>query len=223
MAHVFDAGLAQRGAIHDAIVAKLSPLLKSVNAQMYLRSIGTMPRPFRGEGDEKGHAMLTQALLDQAPAIAIALGRMTMAAGGGDATESDSTLEIAIYCASQHLNGTVKGRLYSDAISAADTSADPGLFVLLQHVRELLAGQELDVDGVSELRGVYEDETETFDNITVWEQRYEVLVNTTVNRARGIAELLTSIQDKHSVDDGAASPVLNPFVTTVTDIDPEDS
>lgn len=231
MPHAFDTGLdkPQRTKIRDAIIARLAPLKKSANPALYVSANGikTLPRPFRGAGDDEGREMLAQELQGMAPGIAIALGRTSFEARGTSAVESGGELEIAIYVVSAHLKGLVEGRLYGDAIAAAANTNDPGLFTMLEHVRELLLGQELAIDGVGPLRPQEEDEVATFADFTVWEQRYLVDVDIEINPQRGITQLLESIQvntQLDGIDDddtGSAGQLLKPLITTVANLPPE--
>lgn len=220
MPHVFDPGVDQRKSIRNAIVARLGQLKRTANPPLYLQSIVTLPFPLRGD-DEKSIAALANALLGSAPAVAIALGRMEFTAGGGSAAESDGELEVVIYVASEYMGSTVEGRLYSDAAAAASSTVDPGVFVMLQHVRERLTGQELGVATVNELRAVEEDELLTLDNITVWFQRYRVTLDASVKPWRDVTQLVTSIEGKHQLDDiPDGTPGFDPLVNTVTNLDP---
>lgn len=225
MPQVFDTGLAvpQRTAIRDAIVARLAPLKKTAIPSAYIAANGvkTIPRPLRGEGDEDGLAMIANALNNQAPAILIAVGKLTYEKGGSEAIEARGELDVVVYVASGHQRSHDAGRLFGDAFASASNSNDPGIFTMLEHVRERLLGQSLGVAGVDVLRAVDEDEIFTGDDATIWEQRYTLDVDVKINPFRGITQVVTEIQGLHKlkpdIPDGHA---LDPLITTLADLEP---
>lgn len=224
MPHTFDTGLdkPQRTKIRDAIIARLAPLKRAANPALYIPANGikTVSRPFRGAGDVEMRGELAKTFQGLSPAIAIGIGRAAFGARGVSAIEAEATIEIGIYVASSHSRDIVEGRLYGDATAAAANTNDPGLFVLLEHVRQLLLGQELDIEGVGPLRPVEEDEVATFDDLTIWEQRYEVAVDVEINPFRAITQTVTEIEGRHSLSDIPDGHALDPLVTTLADLEP---
>jgi hypothetical protein len=225
-AHVFDTGLAyaQRSLIRDAIVTRLSALLTTAAPSRYLHAVKPIARPYRGEGDEDGAAILVSALLGQAPAIAVALGRKTYEATDAEPYTSRGTIDVAIYVLSKHPRGLVDGRLKTDVAGNAAITADPGIEAMLEHVEELLLGQSLGIAGVSELRPVDEDEVATADDGTIWEQTYTIGVERQINPSRLMTTVIDSIEGRHTPhdiedDDEESDEDLHPLVTTVAELD----
>lgn len=216
MAHRFDTGAAlpQRTLIRAAVMARLAPLRILASPPRYIASIVNMPRPFYGEGDDDALTWLYENLKGQSPSLAVAIGRKTYSASGTSATEMEAELEVAIYVASTHARGMVEGRLAADNVALADDRRDPGIETALEHIEELLIGRELGVPGVREMRPVEEGPVMTFDNISVWEQRYSLHVEREINPARD-APLITSIQGNHQEDDIPAG-----FPADELDVDP---
>ncbi|MDQ3295076.1 MAG: hypothetical protein M3619_00640 [Myxococcota bacterium] len=225
MPHVYDTGLAipQRTAIRDAILAKLAPLKKTAVPAAYVAANGikTLPRPLRGAGDDDGMTMLANAMQGQAPAIAVALGRLTYEGGGTSSTEVGAELEVVLYVASAHQRSPDAGRLFGDVLASASNSNDPGIFTMLEHVRERVLGQSLGVAGVGVLVPAEEDEVYTGDDATIWEQRYTLSLDVPINPFRAVTQLLTSIQGEHELDEIADGHALDPLVTTIATIPPE--
>lgn len=228
MAHAYDTGLAvpMRTAIRNAITAKLAPLLKRQTPPApakYLQAIKTVARPMRGQGDEEGKDLVANALLGQAPAIAIALGKLPAEQADTTRTIYQGELEVALYMISEHARGVEEGRLYGDAISAADDTADPGIWTVLEHARERIAGAHLGIAGVEEPLFVDEDEVVTAADATIWEQRYSISLTIVINHARETTDIATSIESRTTPDgvnpDGPED--LDPLVA-VTPLDPED-
>lgn len=223
--HVFDTGLQQpqRTLIRAAIAAQLADLLKSADVPRYLHAIVQLPKPVRGAGDEDGKAMLNHYLQGAAPAVAIALGRKSFDRLGPNALEVLGELEIVLYVASRHERGLVDGRLSQDVTARIAQNVDPGIDTMLEHIEERLLGQELGIETVSALSGGVEDEVMTFDDVTVWSQTYSVVVDRTVNPARGSKITVTSVENRVGLDEvsGDLDDPDNAFVTTRSSLDPE--
>jgi hypothetical protein len=201
----FDSGLyrPQRSAIRQALVDRLGttptgnghPLLRSAGG--YLVKIGTLPRPLKGDSDEE-LALVWIALQGATPSLCVALGRMDISSAGNE--EMIGELEIAVYALSKNLRSFVDGRLSPDGVATGDPMADPGVETMMEHVREILYSQDLDFVGVHELWQKSEDEVCTDSEGTLWEQRFRVLVETSVNPQRADSDLVTSIETQHELD-----------------------
>ncbi len=217
----FDSGLyvPQRSAIRRALVDRLGttptgngrPLLKSAGG--YVAKIGMLPRPLKGESDDE-LALVWIALQGATPALCVALGRMELSPMGNE--DYLGKLEIAVYSLSRNLRSFVDGRMAPDGVAASDPTADPGVETMMEHVREILCSQELDLIGVHEIYPKTEDEVVTDGEGSLWEQRFSVVVEASVNPQRANSDLVTSIETQHDID-GADSP--QPFITTSTDLE----
>jgi len=218
--HHFDSGLhrPQRSVIRHALVERLAstptgngrPMLKANGG--YLAKIGVLPRPLKGDSDDElGFVWI--ALQGATPSLCVALGRMDLTPIDGNESYLGE-LEIAIYALSKNLRAFVDGRLSPDVVAGGDAAADPGIETMLEHVREVLCGQELDVIGVHEIRPKYEDEVVTDGDGSLWEQRFSVLVETSVNPQRANSDLVTSIEAQHELDGLDASG--QPLVDTIS-------
>lgn len=227
MAHVFDTGLdkPQRTKVLEAVVSKLSVLKKTGMPAYYVPHLGIkmLPRLVRGEGDEKGLSMLAAAFDGQTPAFAIAVGRLLGEGAAIDPEEATGELDVVLYIASGHQGDLVTGRLIGDAGSTLSDTADPGIFTMLEHARQLLLGQELGVAGIRAMRFRDEDELGTFDNYSVWEQRYAVGLDLSVNSHRGITQLLLEIEGRHKLDGIPDGHAHDPLITTLSAIPPPES
>jgi hypothetical protein len=216
----FDSGLyrPQRSSIRQALVDRLGstltgngkPLLKSSGG--YLARIGMLPRPLRGDADDE-LTLVWIALQGATPALCVALGRMELTPLDGNESYLGE-LEVAIYALSRNLRAFVDGRMAPDSVAAADPTADPGIETMLEHVREILCGQEIDLLGVHELRPKSEDEIVTDGEGSLWEQRFAVVVEVSVNPQRANSDLTTSIETQHVLD-GLAEPL----ITTITPVE----
>lgn len=200
--HHFDSGMYRplRSVIRHALIERLGstptgngrPLLKASGG--YVAKIGALPRPLKGESDDE-LALLWIALQGATPALAVALGRMDLSPIDGNESFVGE-LEVAVYALSRNLRAFVDGRLSPDVVAGGDPTADPGIETMLEHVRELLCGQELDLVGVHELRPKSEDEVVTDGEGSLWEQRFTVVVEASVNPQRASSDPVTAIESQ---------------------------
>jgi hypothetical protein len=225
--HVFDTGAsaAQRTRVRDAILQRLLPL-----KALYVRALAPVPMIWQGRADEKGLAMLLEAGMRAAPAVYVGLGRKNYEPGGNEDTEVRGALQVGVYVVSGNQRSLVEGRLSADTVatgiagdgSDADTTADPGIDIMLEHVEELLIGYQLPVDGVTVLESDWEDEIGTFDKVTIWGIHFTIHVERRIDPARGITQLVTEIETGTTPDTSPNLPTDPAFVTTLTTLDPED-
>lgn len=234
MPPVFDTGLdfPQRTLVRRAIVEKLGSLLTTANTPRYLAAIKRLPREIKGEGDADGLDMVKSVLAGKAPSVLVGLGRLR-GGNSNDPTEATDTLEVLIYVVSSHMRDIVDGRLEIDGVAEASPTADPGIEVILEHVRQLLRGQALVYEDEEEdvqitatdmMRFVDEDEVATFADFTIWSQRYSIVLSPIVNPNRDEAEVVTSIEGLH-VESGTAGLAddevdIKPL-DTIANLDPE--
>ncbi len=219
MAHAFDHGLAKplRTLVRNGVVAALAPLLATVGcfggaafdsdafasgpAGGYLKSIGPFAVMIRGREDDVGLDHAFEVLSGRAPAVLVALGDLPFDETGatGHAWHGDLTVQVLVF--SQHARSLEDRLAGGDAAATASNSADPGLEVMLEHVRELLIGNDLGIGpAVWQLRPELEQELGTSKAETLWAQTYRVKVNGSVLEHRTalirIAEFLTTWRAK---------------------------
>lgn len=198
--HRFDSGMYRplRSAMRHAVIERLGstptgngkPLLKASGG--YVAKIGALPRPLKGESEDE-LAFIWIALQGATPSLAVALGRMEVSPIDGNESYAGE-LELAVYSLSKNLRAFVDGRLSPDIVAGGDPTADPGIETMLEHVREILCGQELDLVGVHELRPKSEDEVVTDGEGSLWEQRFTVVVEVSVNPQRASSDLATAME-----------------------------
>ncbi|MEO7735520.1 MAG: hypothetical protein ABIY55_31490 [Kofleriaceae bacterium] len=189
------------------------PMLKANGG--YLAKIGVLPRPLKAESDDE-LGFIWIALQGATPSLCVALGRMEVTPIDGN-EDYLGELEIAVYALSKNLRAFVDGRMSPDVVASGDPAADPGIETMLEHVREVLVGQELDVIGVHEIRPKSEDEVVTDGEGALWEQRFTVVVQVSVNPQRASSDLVTSIEAQHELD--GLADANQPFVDTITPLE----
>jgi hypothetical protein len=221
--HKFDTGLfrAQRTTLRQALADRIKlMLLPSLGggAAGYLRMIGMLPRPLKDSSVEEIGFLLSFVTQGQSPAVLIALGKKDYDPAGMDfpSTHYRGGVEVVFYVVSTNARGPVEGRLFADVAGSASSQADPGIETILEHLEELLIGQDCDIKTLSELRPSSEDEVFTGAEESIWEQRYTMQVSREINADRLVTGLLTSIENKNNLD--GADPA-NPIVDTITTLE----
>lgn len=205
MAHSFDTGLAAplRTLLRNGAITLLAPLLKTAGG--YLAAVVPWGGIIRGYTDEDGIALIDQVMLGRVPSVAIALGDESLAPSGGTNFTYKGALEMDAYFYARNLRSITEGRTSIDAVGAADDTADPGLDVMMDHVRELLVGARAgSVPAIKQIRPRSADELRTEDSFTLWVQRYEVTLDVQINRNRGISQLIHEFRTNVRAADGVA-------------------
>jgi len=212
----YDTGLTapQRTLLRHAIVARFAPMLKSNGG--FLRALGSVPRTVRGRSDED-LGWICDAINSATPAIIVGLGRADYESIGTTGLEWAAKLEVAIYVASSNARGVVSGRLESDVQAQADPTADPGIEVMLELAqRQMLLGQDLDIATTHEFRMKSEEEVETFQPYTIWEQIYTVEIEVEINPNRNVTQLVTSVDVNDNLNTDGATDLT---VETITNLE----
>lgn len=224
MAHAFDTGLAkpQRTLLVEGIATALAPL--RVAGGMYLKAIKTLARvvqpTVRQTDDVYGIYLAVNASQGNDPCVLIALGDEDVVGLNTEALEMESTLDVQVLVCSSNMRSREVGRLSSDIVADTDPMADPGIWVMLEHVRERLAGQAIGVG--HEMRLKHVREVATFDDRSFWELRFDVAMDVIVDPDRDVGDL-DSIEADNELDGIPPGGPLDPLVTTITDLDdPED-
>lgn len=216
MAHVFDSGqaLPQRRALREAIVGRLEPLRKASLpgvGSLYLEAVIELAAPFRA-GDDELENHLKDAIQGRPLVATVALGERQFAPTGTDNREWRGDLRVQVMVVSTHARGLL-ARQAGDAVAAADTSKDPGLDTVLEHVFERLAGWDCGVAGVSELRPVSEDVAYMGADATAWELVLTAQVQTDTNPNRALTQVVVDVLATHSETEAGAPSALDALTT----------
>lgn len=213
----FDTGLhrPQRAAIRQAIIDRLGatptgngrPLLKSAGG--YVVKIAPLPRPLKGDSDDE-LAFVWIALQGATPSLCVALGRMTLTPIDG-LEDFRGELEVAVYAMSKNMRSFVDGRMAPDIVATGDPTADPGVETMMEHVHEILSGQDIDLIGVHNMEPKSQEEVATDGEATLWEQRFTLKVDVSVNPQRAESDVPTSIEIRSDLDglDDSQQPIVD--------------
>ncbi len=215
MSHRHDSGLtrAQRSLIREAIVAQLAQLIVATKPEAnaegapedkFVVAVRALPQPVRLEGDSVDEHVL-DALQGGSPAICVALGNRRFESSGSDGRQWLGELDVHVYAVSSHARGMVDGRLAGDTVADGDSTKDPGLEVLCEHIFERLAGWPLTAARADELRAVREEFLWVGDDFTVVEILFTTRVTTNVNPNRDRTVLVEVIETTHT-DAAAGDP-----------------
>lgn len=197
MSHTFDSELADtlRTLLANAIKTKLTPLLApglGGSADGFIETIITIAFGIKNESDSVKLDMLWNVIGGRTPAIAVFPGAMKPKQAGGPG-KSRGPIFVDLYYVSSHRRDATEGRATMDAIAAADDTADPGMFAML----ELAWARLYDVDlglgtHFGQLKLQDEDELDTNEEYTVWKQEWSIDVARDANMYRGLAQKLTN-------------------------------
>ncbi len=214
----YDTGLhrPQRSEIRTALVDRIAAALAFAEGR-YLRAVRGLPRQLKNDSPEE-MGILFNVLQGQAPAVAVALGRKDYEPSGMGVATFEGTIDLAVYVVSANPRSREDGRLSTDVAGQADPTADPGVETILEHVEELLVGQELNIKSISEVRPRWEDELCTLLDVTIWEQHFTLRVERVMNPERDNDEVLTEIEGDNLLD---GADEVNPVVVTVAELEIE--
>jgi hypothetical protein len=220
MAHAFDTSLsrAQRTLIRAGAVTLLAGLKRPAG---YLQAVVPWGGIVRSFQDDLGIDLLWQTLAGRAPAMAIALGDKVSVPKGMGGFNFAGEIELIVYHISNHPRDLELGRLEIDVAGLAANTSDPGLDVMMEHAEELLIGQVAAVSNtIKQIRPHREEELRTEDGVTLWAQRYSVLVARTINPHRNVSTLLTEMRSAIRTSDAVTDVPAPPLVTVESAIGP---
>lgn len=217
MAHAFDHGLAKplRTLVRDGVVAALQPLL--VSSGGYLLAVEALSSQVRSDDDET-MGRIHEVLSGRSPAVLVALGGKEYTEAGNLQHRWSADLTVQVIVFSNHAR-SLEARLAGDVVSAASDLADPGIDVVLEHVEQLLIGNNLVIGSKAHtLLPQREEEISTDDGQSVWAQTYAIKVSRDVLDSRvaltRIGEFLTTWRGALVVTDTPAQ--LGSELTDVT-------
>lgn len=216
--HVFDSGAPKpaRTLLQQGAVAILAPLKRPTG---YLADVVPFGATVRSYTDELGAELLIKAL-NRTPAIAVATGTRSNYDRAVGARMAVSTCELLVYFATQHSRDLQRGRQEIDSAALSDSSADPGLHVMMEHATELLLGAfPATTTTIKQIWSDREEELMTTPAITVWLQTYYVKIQSYAGGKewRTAEQLLESIHWRTSTN--PAEPNRPAAAETSTTID----
>jgi hypothetical protein len=209
MAHKFDTGqpAPQRTRLEQGVVSLLSGLKRSAGG--YLVEVMAFPFTMDTVGDEDDVRQFVMAL-SRAPSIAVHVGERVDEPGGIGGFSFRGEFELHVYISSNNMRSSQVGRMEIDGAGLASNQADPGLHVVMEHVRELVIGRYATTPvgaDIKQARPYRERAIITAQQITIWEQLYRVKVMTQLDEFRTVTQLLESIRFRMSQN---PSEVLRP-------------
>lgn len=220
MAHQFDTGqpAPQRTRLERGIVSLLSGLKRSAGGYL----VEVMPFAFTMEtaGDEDDVRQFVMAL-SRAPSIAVHVGERTDEPGGIGGFSSRGEFDLHVYLSSNNMRNQQVGRMEIDSAGLVNDQADPGLHIVMEHVRELVIGQYATTPIAADIKQACpfrERAIVTMQQITIWEQLYKVKVMTQIDEFRTVTQLLESIRFRATMNPSDQPPPVAPLDRTSIDI-----
>jgi len=189
-------GAPLRQLVQDGVVNLLQRL--HVANGGYVRAIVPTTTHVAGKHDEQGLALLFAELQGNAPAIAVSTGEQRYTRKG-DVDRFTGELEIRLVFLVNSLRSRVS-RLEGDVASAASATADPGIYVMMEHAAQLLAGQTPGASGsqiIKPLDIVDDGPLESDNELELWQQSYRLMLERAFNRDRDLSLVLKQINTYH--------------------------
>lgn len=212
---LFDGGLhkPQRAVVQDACVLLLQRLLKLNGG--YLEAVEATDSQVHSVDDGDEINDMIDQLGGRMPAVLIATGDGDIDTAG-DVSRWQTDLEVHVYFLNNNARSRIS-RTVQDVVALADPTADPGVFVAMEHVRMLLAGQKPGgMTQLKELRPIRERRVGTDGERVVWEQIYRTKVSVQVDLKRDISLELTQINTYNRLAEQTASD--EPLVSAETKV-----
>jgi hypothetical protein len=135
--------------------------------------------------------------LSRAPSIAVHVGERIDEPGGIGGFSFRGEFDLHVYLSSNNMRDQQVGRMEIDSAGLASNQADPGLHIVMEHVRELVVGRYATAPTAADIkqaRPVRERAIITAQQITIWEILFKVKVNTQIDEFRTVTQLLDSIR-----------------------------
>ncbi len=224
MAHQFDTGQSepQRTRLEKGVVSLLSGLKKSAGG--YLVEVRPYAFTMETAADEESVAQFVMTL-SRAPSIAIHVGERVDEPGGIGGYSFRGEFDLHVYLSSNNMRDQQVGRMQIDTAGLASDTADPGLHIVMEHVRELVVGRYATTPiaaDIKQARPIRERAIITAQQITIWEILFKVKVMTQIDEFRTVAQLLESIRFRATMNPADRPPPASPLDKTSIDINVDD-
>lgn len=215
--YLFDTGLGkpQRLIVLDAVVELLSRLHRLNGG--YLEAIETSSSLVDERRDDNDMIDILDQLGGRVPGVLVSCGDREFDPAGAT-SQWQGPVEVHVYFMTNSMRDRMT-RVGGDVEALATPTADPGVFVMMEHALQLLAGQKPGgnaAQSIKELRPTREHRVGTDGDHELWRQVYSVQLVNSVNHKRDIDLDLKLIAAYHRTADQASSDA--PILTTETDI-----
>lgn len=207
-------GRPQREIVLNACVDLLKRLADENGG--YLLALEPTDAIIRGTDDDYGIAEVLDQLGGRAPAVLVSTGDADFSTAG-DVDRWKKTLRVHVYFVTNSLRSKME-RHVPDVVALGNRRADPGAFVMMEHVEMLLIGQAPgNTNGaIKSLRPVGEKRIAADADLVIWEQIYELWLGKTINLNRDLDLELKQINAYHRLAEQASSD--DPIVETTTTV-----
>lgn len=158
-----------REAIEDSFMSRIQDLHRNALPPKYLRVIG----PYNGEIDRAREVEdILRLLRGRSPAVLVAAAGATISSQGAQRRRFLRMVDLEVFIISNHLRDR-ESRHRGDIINDGSTTADPGIYQIIEDIQERVSGQKLD-PCFSTTRPVAEERVFEGDEMTVWRLTYQV-------------------------------------------------
>ena len=216
--YVFDtgAGKSQRQIVLEGVISLLQRL--HVANGGYLQAIEPSAIMMRGKFDDENSGYVLDQLQGRAPGVLVTTGDKALHTAGSLPFQWRGTLDVHVYVLVNSLRSRMT-RQTGDVVSAAQPTADPGAFTILEHLEELLIGQRPggNEGKTDELRPVSETQINVNGEFELWQQTYNLWVPRSINGKRDLTQYLTQINHSSRL---AVDATKTPTASTETVVKP---
>ena len=180
----------------------------------YLRKVG----PYNGEIDQTdGPEDFLRLMRGQFPFVLVSATSSVVRSESVQRTRFNRVISFELYIGSDHMR-TREDRLRKDVAAQVNPNADPGIYQILDHCLDLLAGNDLDIDCVGYFSPGTEQVLLQEEGFTVWRQQYNVQVDARVNK-RDFGEFnFDRYRLNGNVDGDEVDSPPNPIITAEGDL-----
>lgn len=214
--YLFDSGLGkpQRLVVIDAVADLLQRLHRQNGG--YLEAIETTSSIVDERRDDHDIVDIVDQLGGRVPGVLVSSADRDFDSAGA-VSQWQGPLEVHVYFLTNSMRDRLT-RVGGDQESLATPTADPGVFVMMEHALMLLGGQKPGATNgsIKELRPTREHRIGTDGDHELWRQVYTVQMVNTLDHKRDIDLELKQINAYHRLAEQSSSD--DPIVNTETDI-----
>lgn len=201
-----------REQIEDAVITAIKTALDQVTnpAAGYLGLVGE----YNGELEDREHGVedLIRRINGQFPAVLVEAGGGPVIAENAARRNFTRVVSLDLYVCSNNLRSR-ESRTRNDAAFAAATSRDPGIYQIVEHLHDLIAGDDFSLVGVGPSEPQSETSVVKATEICVWQLSFEFKTDANVEPwDNGNGQVLTSYFLKSQDSDLPLDVPPNPIV-----------
>ena len=200
-----------REILEDAIIEAIGSKLeqKRNSSSGYLGLVGAYNGALDGAD---GLEAFRRRCRGQFPAVLVGAGESPYTAESVSRRRFRRDVQVDIFAASSNLRSR-EHRVRNDPGLDINSTRDPGVYKLLEHIHAIIGGNDLGLQGVGPATPIREDSLLRIDEFTIWRAIYEFKVDAHVEPwSAGDGQKLTAYYLKSQIAEEPADVAPNPLV-----------